>query len=116
MDAVEVARALRDRRIQLGLTQRQVGRMLNVGYTTISDHETGRKSPLLWTLSRWADALGMQVQVVAAPAGRALQPCGTPAAAKRHYYRKEPLCAPCREGLREFDRERQRSLRRKRAA
>lgn len=29
-------------------------------------------------------------------AGRPLKPCGTPAAAKRHRQRGEPVCEPCR--------------------
>lgn len=29
-------------------------------------------------------------------AGKPLQPCGTPAAAKRHRERGEPVCAPCK--------------------
>lgn len=47
------------------------------------------------------------------PTGK-LQPCGTPAAARRHLYHREPLCAPCREA--ERIRERSRSRNRRRAA
>lgn len=103
---MDVAKALRQRRIELGLTQRDVGLMLRVAPTAINDHEAGRKSPILWTLVRWADALGMQVQVVAKPVGRQLRPCGTVAAAKRHRDRGEPRCDSCTAAIRKHDRER----------
>lgn len=108
---MDVAKALRQRRIELGLTQRDVGLMLRVAPTAINDHEAGRKSPILWTLVRWADALGMQVQVVAKPTGRQLKPCGTRAAAQRHRYRGEPLCDSCVAAVRRHDRERKRERR-----
>jgi hypothetical protein len=42
---------------------------------------------------------------------RELRPCGTPGGAGRHRYRNEPLCDPCREAQREYDRVRARERR-----
>jgi hypothetical protein len=42
---------------------------------------------------------------------RQLRPCGTPGGAERHRYRKEPLCDPCVEARREYDRARFRERR-----
>jgi len=42
---------------------------------------------------------------------RALAPCGTVAAAKRHQARGEEMCGPCREVLREYERTRKRTRR-----
>lgn len=39
-------------------------------------------------------------------ASRSTQPCGTLAAASRHRYHGEPMCEPCREAYRAYDRER----------
>lgn len=53
------------------------------------------------------------VQRRAAPvrSARELQPCGTPAAAARHRYRKEDLCEDCRDAVRAHDRDRKRRRR-----
>lgn len=45
------------------------------------------------------------------PGRRELQPCGTPAAATRHKYRKEAVCKPCRDAVRAYDREHRRIAR-----
>lgn len=111
MEAHAVAKALRARRLELGLTQSQVAQMLNIQKSAVNDHEAGRKSPILWTLNRWASVLGMQVQVVVSPTGRQLRPCGTVAAAKRHRYRGEAPCPPCSAAERERDRDRKRAQR-----
>lgn len=45
----------------------------------------------------WAEA---ESEAMAEGGKRPLQPCGTRAAAKRHRYHKEELCAPCRRAER----------------
>lgn len=47
--------------------------------------------------------------VIVTEDGRA--PCGTVAAAHRHYREKEPLCTPCREAVRAYDRDRKQRYR-----
>jgi hypothetical protein len=43
--------------------------------------------------------------------GRPLKPCGTFAAVKRHRSNHEPLCEPCREAEREFERQKREARR-----
>jgi len=56
-----VIAALRDRRMHLGLTQRDLADALGVQQSSISDWESGTVVPRLTTLHRWAEALGLAV-------------------------------------------------------
>lgn len=58
-----------------------------------------------WAARAAAAALSGQVTAASAPWVDASQ-CGTPAAAQAHYRRGEPVCEPCREARREYERAR----------
>jgi len=57
MDNKEVGRRLRERRIQLGLTQEELAETLSVGPNTISRWETGERSIAVTDLPRVATAI-----------------------------------------------------------
>lgn len=57
MDNKEVGRRLRERRVQLGLTQEVLAETLSVGPNTISRWETGERSIAITDLPRVASAL-----------------------------------------------------------
>jgi transcriptional regulator with XRE-family HTH domain len=59
-----VARAIRDRREQLGLTLRALSSASGVSSSMISDIERGAKSPTISTLSALADALDVSIPLV----------------------------------------------------
>jgi transcriptional regulator with XRE-family HTH domain len=59
-----VARAIRDRREQLGLTLRAVSSASGVSSSMISDIERGAKSPTISTLSALADALDVSISTL----------------------------------------------------
>lgn len=48
---------LKEKRIQKGLTQAQLGRLVGVSYRTIYQYETGRREPSLKVLRALAVAL-----------------------------------------------------------
>lgn len=48
---------LKEKRIQKGLTQEQLGRLIGVSYRTIYQYETGRREPNLKILRALAVAL-----------------------------------------------------------
>src|SRR5258708_2837988 len=54
------------RRVELGLSRADLGRRLGVGGNAIYNLESGRTSPLLYTLRRWAQALDWVVYVAPA--------------------------------------------------
>jgi len=101
-----IVAALKARREQLGITTSELSRRLGLVRNAIAERERRSNSPTVWTLCTWADALGLELRLVVSATGQARYPCGTVAAAKRHYYRGEPLCRPCRTAQRTYDRER----------
>ena len=50
---------IRKRRIQLGLTQKQVAEKIGVRYQTLQFWETGKRKPKIENIKKIADALGM---------------------------------------------------------
>lgn len=52
---------LRTAREAAGLSQRALGRAMQVDQAAVSAHETGRTLPGLYILIKWADALGLDV-------------------------------------------------------
>lgn len=56
--------ALRQRRVQLGLSQRAVGELMGGrARSWICDLEAGRHQPTLATLGRWCEVLGLELLV-----------------------------------------------------
>lgn len=118
--------ALRARRLELGLTQDQLARRLGVTNGAVSKLELGAGgSPLLATLRRWADALGLELYWAPKLDQRGYRggadrdiPSrhGSIAGAQRHYVRGEKLCGPCLAARRDYDRERMRAVRARRRA
>lgn len=60
---------LRQRRLDLGLTQREVGERSGIGQSLVNAYETGRThSPMLSKVMAIADALGCDLELVPRPA------------------------------------------------
>lgn len=57
-------------RKRAGLTQEQLAARMHVDRTTIAKLETGRRSPLLATLQRYATAVGAEITVTVPPPHR----------------------------------------------
>jgi predicted transcriptional regulator len=52
---------LRDRRVELGLSQRALSELIGVGHGHLSQIETGVVDPKLSTVRRMADSLGVPI-------------------------------------------------------
>lgn len=63
MDHQQIITALWHRRLDLGLSQREVGRRVNKLAITIAGWESGATVPNAIYLTEWADALGCEVAV-----------------------------------------------------
>lgn len=59
---------LRQRRIDLGLSQREVARHAGFAPSLVLDYESDRHEPTLAKLIAWADALGCDVEIIVRPA------------------------------------------------
>ena len=59
-----VVRALKQRRLDLGLTQREVAERIGVKQPCVSAWESGDRHPGLATIQKWANALDMALTVV----------------------------------------------------
>jgi transcriptional regulator with XRE-family HTH domain len=60
-----IVQQLIDRRKALGLSQREVGRRIgSISTSTVCTIERGEHLPRLDTLTSWAAALGLEVQLV----------------------------------------------------
>lgn len=66
-DVAEVVRRLRRtltlKRIANDWTQAHLARLIGCADNTVSTYETGRRTPSLPTLVRWADALGFELEL-----------------------------------------------------
>jgi len=58
---ITFAEILRDRRISLGLTQRELGEAIGCGQSQISEYETGTVQPTLPLFIVWAYALNFNI-------------------------------------------------------
>lgn len=56
---------LRQRRVDLGLSQREVARQAGLAVSAVHEYENGSHEPTLFSLVAWADALGCDVAVAA---------------------------------------------------
>lgn len=67
-DVPELVAALKKRRLDLGLTQREVGVRSGIGQNLICTYERGRTiSPTLAKIVAWADALGCDITFAVRP-------------------------------------------------
>lgn len=57
--------SLRQRRLDLGLSQREVARLAGFAPSAVHEYENGSHEPTLFSLVAWADALGCDVAVTA---------------------------------------------------
>ena len=57
-------RQLVQRRQDLGITQRSLDKMVGVSSCMIAKWEAGHRSPTAESLDRWANALGLRVDLV----------------------------------------------------
>lgn len=58
----EVGEKIRDRRLELGMTQAQLAKKLKTSQSVVSDIEVGRYSPTLDTIERCAKVLGVPLR------------------------------------------------------
>lgn len=61
---------LRERRLSLGMTQREVAEVASMTQSMVSEMETGLTQPNLPTMMRYAHAVGMELKVTLSPKGR----------------------------------------------
>ncbi|KQR31102.1 MULTISPECIES: helix-turn-helix domain-containing protein [Curtobacterium] len=53
---------IRAKRIELGLSQAELGRMLHISQATVSEFESGMTEPKMQTVRRYAHALGLLIE------------------------------------------------------
>ncbi len=58
---VDIAKDIKERRSQLGISQQDLAEISEVSLATIKDIERGKGNPSLTTLEKIADVLGMEV-------------------------------------------------------
>jgi DNA-binding XRE family transcriptional regulator len=64
MEAQQVISEMRKRRETLAMTQEQLAELAGVGLRTLKALETGKSNPTLGTLTRLADVLGLEFELV----------------------------------------------------
>lgn len=55
--------SLRERRMELNVTQETLAKKAGIAASTIKRAERGQMSPMLFTVRVWAQALGLQIEV-----------------------------------------------------
>ncbi len=63
MDLKEIGRAMRQRRVELGVNQRTVAELSGVAVNTLVAIERGEGNPQIATLTSLLDTLGLQLDV-----------------------------------------------------
>jgi transcriptional regulator with XRE-family HTH domain len=63
MNAEELGKVIRDRRLSLRIEQRALSEISGVAVHTLSNIESGKGNPTLATVARVLDALGMEFNV-----------------------------------------------------
>lgn len=58
---MDIAKDIKERRSQLGISQQDLAEISEVSLATIKDIERGKGNPSLTTLEKIADVLGMEV-------------------------------------------------------
>lgn len=59
--------ALRDRRVAAGMSQARLAQAMGTVQSAVSELESGTSEPTLPTLTKWAGALGFDVQIIDRP-------------------------------------------------
>lgn len=60
---MNIAKDIKERRSQLGISQQDLAEISEVSLATIKDIERGKGNPSLTTLEKIADVLGMEVML-----------------------------------------------------
>lgn len=60
---MDIAKDIKERRSQLGISQQDLAEISEVSLATIKDIERGKGNPSLTTLEKIADVLGMEVML-----------------------------------------------------
>lgn len=60
---MDIAKDIKERRSQLGISQQDLAEISEVSIATIKDIERGKGNPSLTTLEKIADVLGMEVML-----------------------------------------------------
>lgn len=58
---MDIAKDIKERRSQLGISQQDLAEISEVSLATIKDIERGKGNPSLTTLEKIADVLGMEI-------------------------------------------------------
>lgn len=61
---LELIATIRAKRIERGLSQADLGKLLNVSQATVSEFESGMTEPKMQTVRRYAHALGLLIEHV----------------------------------------------------
>jgi transcriptional regulator with XRE-family HTH domain len=59
-----IVNKIKERRETLNVTQEQLAELANVGLRTLKELERGKGNPTIETISKLADVLGLEVQLV----------------------------------------------------
>lgn len=62
-DRAAIAQSMRTARLQAGLKQSDLAKMMATSRTTITRMESGRDFPQIATLERWAELTGKQLEI-----------------------------------------------------
>ncbi len=63
----EIHCAMTEARIRAGLSQSELARLMSTVQSAISGVETGRRSPSITTLEKWAEVTGHRLEVRLVP-------------------------------------------------
>lgn len=61
---MQIVNKIKERREMLNVTQEQLAELASVGLRTLKELERGKGNPTIETVSKLADVLGLEVQLV----------------------------------------------------
>jgi transcriptional regulator with XRE-family HTH domain len=103
-DSQELSRivtALAKARKAKGLTQKQVAKRLKIKQPSVSEFETEQKDPRVWTVQRYARAIGMRIRLTLEEVEDISDGAALPAAEESEWLERQPTSSQCdSEGLR----------------
>ncbi len=63
MHLIELTKAIKDRRKTLGINQKEISELTDIGLRTIKGLESGKSNPTLHTVLTILDVLGMELSI-----------------------------------------------------
>lgn len=93
---------LRMTRLGRRIQQQQVAERLSIGQSRLAQYEHHRHEPDTETLTRWADALDVELPEGLTGRIAPVAECGTPSGRGRHQRLREDPCEDCKRAWREY--------------